>query len=59
MAASKRPRILWLLIAATLTGFAAHYLWEFILVDKCLDAGGQWDHKAKLCDTTPDHPTVP
>jgi hypothetical protein len=54
--ADVKRRSRWLLVGVTATAMAigGYFLWEFIRVDKCLDAGGRWENQAKRCDTTPD-----
>lgn len=34
---------------------AALYLWfsDTIAIDRCLDAGGRWDHHSDSCDSSP------
>jgi hypothetical protein len=26
------------------------WAWRFILIDKCLDAGGRWDYTRSICE---------
>lgn len=54
MPANARKRILWLIVVLVMLVVLGHFAWEFLRVDKCLDAGGRWDYKSKTCDTTPE-----
>lgn len=39
-----------------LGGFLA---WQFVMSDKCLDAGGAWNYAARRCDTGPEKQSRP
>lgn len=54
-----RKRLLWLVVALAGLAAAGRYAWEFVMVDKCLDAGGLWDYESKSCDTNPSPPGAP
>lgn len=43
-------------VAAAVAGFFA---WQFVMSDKCLDAGGAWDYSARRCDTGPEKQSRP
>ena len=34
----------------------AFVIWQFFAVDRCLDAGGSFDYKARQCDMNISHP---
>jgi hypothetical protein len=54
MPAHLRKRILWLVVVLAVLAVLGYHAWEFLMVDRCLDAGGLWDYKSKTCDTTPE-----
>lgn len=51
-----------LLLAVAISGvlaLAGFLGWQFLMSDKCLDAGGAWDYAARRCDTAPDKESLP
>lgn len=40
-----------MMLGVLVAALAAHKILEFIQVDRCLDAGGAWDHTARKCVT--------
>lgn len=52
MTAQRRVYVVLLALAlAAAVSLGGYVVWEFIMVDKCLDAGGVWDYAARKCDT--------
>lgn len=43
-------RIIWLAAVVVVMALLGYCTWDYMVVDKCLDAGGRWDHKLGVCD---------
>lgn len=56
------PRWLFPLLVLLIVALAALLAWlwlsDYVLVDKCLDAGGAWDRETRICrlDVRPARP---
>ena len=55
----KRYMLIHLIILIPAIILAATYAREFIVVDKCLDAGGSYNYMAGECDISISHPVLP
>jgi hypothetical protein len=43
-------RLILLVIIVAATAFLLLWVWDFMLVDRCLDAGGRWDFENSRCE---------
>lgn len=45
-----RTRTIWLIVVVALMAMVGYCTWDYMVVDKCFDAGGRWDDKRGVCD---------
>jgi len=55
----KRLLLIHLVILVPAIILVTTYAKEFIIVDKCLDAGGSYNYKTGECDIVSSHPALP